>query len=162
MIIVTNDNVTNDNIMIRAIKMGGGKKVRDNIISANQRSFSQNYRSLAHIITGAFPRCTPYCEHSSASLCSASMYPCTETGPHLSIQATWTGRCNLPHSLRILGSFPDKMFLWDHRWNHVARMLLNLGDTTPVEEWVYTSALAAVHPIDVHWKRMTKVCILTG
>ena len=72
------------------------------------------------------------------------------------------GRCDLPHSLCILGSFPDKMLWWDHRWNHVSRMLLNLGDTTPVKEWVYASALAAAHPINVRWKRMTKVCILMG
>ena len=53
-----------------------------------------------------------------------------------------------PHSG---GPFADERKKYP-RWNRVARMLLDPGDTILVEEWAYASALAAARPIDVRWK----------
>ena len=34
------------------------------------------------------------------------------------------------------------------RWERIARLLLNQGDTLLVEEWTYVFAMAAAHPIE--------------
>ena len=38
------------------------------------------------------------------------------------------------------------------RWDRIAKMLLNPGDTLLVEEWTYPAALASARPIGVRWK----------
>ena len=38
------------------------------------------------------------------------------------------------------------------RWERIARLLLNQGDTLLVEEWTYVSAMVAARPIDLRWK----------
>jgi len=38
------------------------------------------------------------------------------------------------------------------RWNRIARLLLNPGDTLLVEEWAFSSALADSRPLGVRWK----------
>ena len=39
-----------------------------------------------------------------------------------------------------------------HRWNRIANLLINSGDTLLVEEWAYPTALASSQPLEVRWK----------
>ena len=111
----------------------------------------------------------------SANLRSAYMHLHMQTGPRSSTRATQTGANALFLSsiipirdlarVRRVGTLRTQIFtfLWsvllvadrklvERRWNRIARVLLNPGDTVLVEEWTYPSALASARPIDVHWK----------
>lgn len=79
------------------------------------------------------------------------MRPHTMTGPHSSTQVTRTGKRGSYHSsIRWLIRVGWRWFLVC-RWDRIARLLLDPGDTLLVEEWAYVSAMAAARPIDLRW-----------
>jgi hypothetical protein len=76
------------------------------------------------------------------------MRPHTATGPRSSKQVTLTGKAVL-----IIVAFGGRSVLGCRyfRWDRIARLLLNPGDTLLVEEWAYVSAMATARPIDLRW-----------
>ena len=86
------------------------------------------------------------------------MRPHTRTGRRSSIQVTWTGSGHF----FIIVAFGVRLIRESGgcRWDRIARLLFNPGDTLLVEEWTYVSAMATARPINLHWQAvpMAKEC----